>query len=124
MPAALPVTSSPEFLAALGTDTDRAVAERFGVSPKTVNAHRTRLGIARVGQARADEVDALILSGFNNAVISRITGMTRKGVRKRRAALGGGPSASTGGRPITRVGPEGEHRREIERRSKARSETS
>ena len=44
-----PMDSNAEFIAALGTDTDRAIGKRFGVSGQTVCNHRARRGIAPFG---------------------------------------------------------------------------
>jgi len=99
MPAPLDVTSSEAFLDALGLDTDQAVADRFDLHPRTVAYHRNKLGIPPTGQIRAMMVDSLIQSGMSNHAICQETGMSRAGVRKRRAALGAPASTDAGGAP-------------------------
>lgn len=44
-----PMDDNAEFIAALGTDTDRAIGRRFGVSYQTVCNHRKRRDIAPFG---------------------------------------------------------------------------
>lgn len=52
-----PMDDNAEFVAALGTDTDRAIGKRFNVSGQTVCNHRKRRDIAPFGYTvtRVDE---------------------------------------------------------------------
>lgn len=78
------------FDAALGTASDPAIAERFGVLPETVRTRRVTLGIpAWRAATKGDPIEALLAQGgLSDSEIARRVGVTPKAVRKRRLARG------------------------------------
>lgn len=72
-----------EFFAALGTDTDAAVAERFGVSHNVVTMQRYRLGIPPAKRRRAmprDDMAREYKELGSYAAVARLHGMSRQRV--------------------------------------------
>ncbi len=88
MAAKNPVTDSPAFRAALGTEADPDTGRRFGVSPSTVRAFRQAVGIPAFVAVRRAQVDALVEAGTRTVSdVAREAGVSRRAVAKRRAAL-------------------------------------
>jgi hypothetical protein len=84
------ITLSLEFIAALGTAPDTAIAERFGVSAASVWNARTERGVPSYRQAsKGDRIKRLLAKGgLTDSEIARRVGVTPKAVRKHRHALG------------------------------------
>lgn len=88
MPAKNPVTDSPAFRRALGTEPDPDTARRFGVSTSTVRAFRQAAGIPAFTAVRRAQVDALVGAGDRSvSAVAREAGVSRRAVAKRRTAL-------------------------------------
>ena len=89
MGAKNPVTESPAFRAALGTEPDPETGRRFGVSTASVRAYRQAAGIPAFTEVRRAKVDALVAACEDTTSgIARTLGVSRRTVNKRRAALG------------------------------------
>jgi len=88
MPRQSPVAGNSDFVAALGTASDEAIAQRFGVSASTVTNYRQRLKIpAWRSVAKGDQIEALLdVGGLSDSEIARRVGVDAKAVWKRRRA--------------------------------------
>jgi transposase-like protein len=100
VPAKNPVTDSPAFRRALGTEPDPDTARRFGVSPSTVRAFRQAAGIPAFVAVRRAQVDAAVAAGDRTVSdVAREAGVSRRAVAKRRAAL------ATAGKDVPEASP-------------------
>lgn len=83
-------TAHPDFIGALGTDTDAAIGRRFGVSPASVHRFRELHGIPSHRKAtKGARIEALLdQGGLSDSEISRRTGVDRAAIRRRREARG------------------------------------
>lgn len=88
MPAPLKLTTSPEFIAALGTADDPIIAAQFGVSPNTVKNHRDKHGVESYRSVRRAEVKRLLAEGCTDSAVQRDTGMDRRAVARLREKMG------------------------------------
>ena len=89
MAAKNPITQTPEFIAALGTDDDPVIAEAFGVATSTVKLHRQDHGILAYRTLRRSMAKALIRQGklSDNAIGERL-GMDHRAVARLRSKMG------------------------------------
>lgn len=89
MAAHNPITDTDDFIDALGTDTDAAIGRRFGVSDRTVHAHRQKLGVPSFRRtSKGDRIEALLGRGLSDSEIARRAGVDRAAVRRRREKRG------------------------------------
>lgn len=90
-PAATPIAREDAgLIAALGTDLDPVIADRFGVSPTRVRQLREERGVPAFARTRHALVEAAIRAGDkSDAQIARELGVDRKTIRNVRAAMAG-----------------------------------
>lgn len=87
-----------EMLAALGTDKDAVLAERWGTSAKTVNLKRNSLGIAAFGHVEWTAEMLAALGQHSDASLATQWGISKASVVAKRGALGIAPQDSSRGK--------------------------
>ena len=80
-----------EMLAALGSDKDAVLAERWGTSAKTVNLKRNSLGIAAFGHVDWTPEMLAALGQESDASLATRWGISKASVVAKRGALGIAP---------------------------------
>ena len=89
---------TPDRIAALGTDTDAVLAERWGTTAKTVNLKRNSLGIAAYGHVLwTDEMQAQ-LGSSTDAALAAQWGISKASVVAKRVELDISPLDAKRGR--------------------------
>ena len=86
---------TPDVIATFGTDTDRAIAKKLGVSKEAVKKKRQRAGIPQHTGTESQSIDALftpevieLLGVLSDCKIADQLGCDSESVRARRVALG------------------------------------
>lgn len=87
-----------DMLAALGTDKDAVLAERWGTSAKTVNLKRNSLGIAAFGHVDWTPEMLAALGQEADASLATRWGISKASVVAKRGALGLAPQDSRRGK--------------------------
>ena len=89
---------TPEMIAALGTDKDAVLAERWGTTAKTVNLKRNSLGIAAFGHVQWTEAMIAALGHSTDADLAATWGISKASVVAQRVARGIAPLDARRGR--------------------------
>ena len=87
-----------EMLAALGSDKDAVLAERWGTSAKTVNLKRNSLGIAAFGHVDWTPEMLAALGQESDASLATRWGISKASVVAKRGALGIAPLDASRGK--------------------------